>query len=330
MKLLLIAIVLCFAMNLTAEAIPPSGQEIIRVAVAHNVRGNAGRHSSYRGSDIRFNGKTYSGELKFVKDGPGTVTAINILPLEEYLSGLVASEMPKDWPIEAIKAQSVAARTYALFQKKPSAEYDVESSVLDQVYNGKISGNERVKNAVKDTEGEVLKKDGRLVKTFFNSTCGGQTETALNVWGDKNLFTSIADPYCARSPYSSWTYSMETSRLVAKLKTAGFQLDRIKNIQVETNPDNPRAATVVIETGGQTLFLRASDFRKMVGFQELKSTWFTAEMRGNSILLSGHGFGHGVGMCQWGAKGMAETGKSYREILGFYYPGTEIQTWVSR
>ncbi len=278
---------------------------------------------------IKFNGHVYAGSLVLYKDAAGTLSVVNALPLEDYLAGLVGGEVPAGWPVEAIKAQSVASRTYALFQKDAKKQalmpYDLEATVLDQVYQGAGNLDERIKNAVLATSGEVLKKDGRYFKAFFSSTCGGQTESPINVWGEHGLFPLIVDPYCKRSPHNSWTYSISKQKLAGKLQAAGFPATTVSKIDLEHIEGNPRVATVIAETGGQTIYVRGSDFRRIVGFDSLKSTWFDAKIEGNNVVFTGRGYGHGVGLCQWGARGMAEEGKTYEEILQFYYPGARLE-----
>lgn len=283
------------------------------------------------GSAINVNGKKYDGDLNILKNKQGQLAVINILPMEEYLAGLVASEMPTDWPMEAIKAQAVASRSYAIFQRHmkgssgAKVDYDIESSVLDQVYHGIKGRATRAKEAVDGTNGEILTRHGRVIKAFFHSSCGGLTEKASNVWGEKNDFGTVEDPYCARSPYNSWKFSISKPALVEKIRVAGYPADSIDAISLETKKDNPRVATISIDTGANTIYLQINDLRKMVGFQNIKSAWFNVTISGDVIEFNGRGFGHGVGLCQWGAKGMAEAGKNYREILNFYYPGVKIE-----
>lgn len=277
--------------------------------------------------NISLNGKKYRGEVRFYKETDGSITVINTLPLEEYLVGLVASEMPMDWPNEAIKAQSVAARTYAMFQKQGRAHlnYDVEATTVDQVYEGVPQNDERVREAVESTNGEILTLRGKLFKAFFHSTCGGQTETALNVWNEANNFHIVHDNFCAKSPHSSWTFTLGKNILATKLREAGFSAKTIRKISVEKQRNNPRAASVIIDTGEQTIYLQGNDFRRIVGYEKLKSTWFNIRLVGLNVVFEGKGYGHGVGMCQWGVKGMAESNKSYRDILKFYYPWARIE-----
>ncbi|MBI2342012.1 MAG: SpoIID/LytB domain-containing protein [Deltaproteobacteria bacterium] len=324
-----LAVILPFAAS--AKHLKTEEPEKIRVLVATSVsKPEALQLTADKNGTINFRGKKYTGELQFFDDGRKTLTAVNVLPLEEYLIGLVASEMPKDWPLEALKAQAVIARTYALYQKKirsskqSSSFYDVESGVQDQVYLGIANHDSRVKGAVESTKGEIVSYKGQVFKSFFSSTCGGMTESAVNVWGEKGLFALIKDPYCARSPYSAWKYSLSRRELAARLSTGGFQAETIKGMTVEHRKNNPRVATLEIDAGGKKFFIQGSDFRKIVGFKDIKSTWFDVKINGGQIEFEGRGYGHGVGLCQWGAYGMADAGKSYHEILKYYYPGVKI------
>jgi stage II sporulation protein D len=324
-----LALILPFVVS--AKHLKPKEPGKIRVLVATSVsKPEALQLAADKNGTINFRDKKYTGELQFFDDGAGALSAVNVLSMEEYLIGLVASEMPKDWPIEALKAQAVIARTYALYQKKirsskqSSSFYDVESGVQDQVYLGIANHDNRVKGAVEATKGEILTYKGNAFKSFFSSTCGGMTESAVNVWGEKGLFALTKDPYCARSPHSSWKYSLSKRELAAKLTAGGFQASAIRGINVEHRKNNPRVATLEIDGGGRTIFIQGSDFRRIVSFKDIKSTWFDVKISGDRIEFNGKGYGHGAGLCQWGAYGMADAGKSYREILKFYYPGTKI------
>jgi stage II sporulation protein D len=282
------------------------------------------------GSPIYYNGRSYIGSLIF-RNEKGLLSVINVLPIEEYLVGLVASEMPKNWPTESLKAQAVVARTYAMFQRKgrnsawSSSPYDVESTVLDQVYRGNVVNDKLVRKAVEETKGEYLTLNGKLLKTFFSSTCGGKTESAKNVWNEAYEIPIIEDPYCSRAPNMKWNYTISKVGLVERLKKAGFKAQSIDDIKIERRPNNPRVATIQIDIGPETVVLQGNEFRKMLGYNLVKSTWFDAKISFGDVHFRGRGYGHGVGMCQWGAKGMAEAGKDYRQILEYYYPGARIE-----
>ena len=305
----------------------------IRVLIATSVSlAEATKVTADKNGIITFRGRNYKGKLQFYDDGKGALSAVNVIPMEEYLIGLVASEMPKDWPIEALHAQAVVARSYALFQKNAKKDggsasiYDIESSTIDQVYGGVLKDDARVRTAVESTNGEVVTYHRKLLKTFFHSTCGGETESAANVWGEKGQPPAVKDPYCVKiSPHAAWKYQLTENELVARLRKAGFSANAIKNIQIDTKKDGLRAAVVTINTDRQMIALQSNDFRKIVGFKDLKSTWFSVNKKNGVFIFNGRGYGHGAGMCQWGAKGMAEAGKNYKEMLKFYYPGTKIE-----
>lgn len=311
-----------------------SETDTIRIAIAKDVTMSELQKSPAsvnRDGTVAFRKKTFHGRMEFYENGDGTLTAVNVLPLEEYLVGLIAAEMSVDWPIEALKAQAVASRTYAVYQREARSSkwsdsiYDLESSVLDQVYDGSVKEDARVRAAVEATKGELIKKRGRIVKAFFHSACGGQTETALNVWGEEKMFNTVRDPYCKRSPNSSWSYKISKPELASRLAKGGYPAETIESVNVERRRNDPRAATVAVDTGNQTIFLQGSDLRRIIGYENVKSTWFDVKLDGDRVSFTGHGFGHGVGLCQWGAKGMSEAGKNYREILKFYYPGTRVE-----
>lgn len=283
-----------------------------------------------KGGPFKMGGRTYIGELNIFHLTPSSSVVVNVLPIEDYLVGLVAKEMSTSWPREAIRAQAAAARTYALYMQQERQgdgvdyPYDLEGTVSDQVYEGSDSDVAHVREYIAATKGEVIKFNGKLIKAFYHSTCGGETETPLNVWGESSVLKRVVDPYCALSPYSNWELRLTREELAALFTKAGYPTKTITSIETEKGDNGTRVATVIVNNGSSTFFLNGETFRKIVGYQRLRSCWFDMRVEPNEIVFNGRGYGHGVGMCQWGAKGMAEAGKSYREILAFYYPGTRI------
>lgn len=275
---------------------------------------------------IWINKKAYKGNIRIILNSKSKLDAVNTLPFEEYISGTVAGEMPSKWPIEALKAQAITARSYAyyaLMQKKNVAKnYDIRSTIHDQVYEGGHIP-QKITDAVKATKGMIISFRGKPVKARFHSTCGGQTETSDHVWGENDVHKSISDPFCKASPHRNWNQKMTSIQIASRLKKSGFNTGKIKSIQLEKF-DNNRVAAVSIHGTNETLSLTSNDFRKYMGFSQIKSTDFTTQKNGNDFVFAGHGFGHGVGMCQWGAKGMAENGYSYIDIIKYYYPRTVI------
>ena len=280
---------------------------------------------------IDVEGKKFQGVIEVRKTENGNLLILNELPLEDYLVGLVHGEISASWHPEVIKAQAVAARTYALRRQKQKSGnnaglYDLESDIMDQVYAGSLNDaqDRLVKEAVDATAGEVL-WNNNLYPAYFHSCCGGQTELASRVWGKKESSKSVIDPFCANSPQRKWELRLTTRDFLKRLKNHGLEGSQIKNISIERYDNSPRNVMVILETDQSTLFLGATDLRRILGYKELKSTWFDVDWSPRQIIFTGTGYGHGVGLCQWGAKAMAEAGKSYREILEFYYPKAIIR-----
>lgn len=279
---------------------------------------------------LRIGGKIFRGDLEIQRTEENRLLVLNHLPIEDYLVGIVHGEMQASWPMEAVKAQVVAARTYAMLrqQKKRGGaqSYDLESDTSDQVYIGSLGGaaDRIVEQAVKATEGEVLWHSG-MYPAYFHSCCGGETEKAERVWGKKEISSSIIDKFCKEAPYIRWEWRASQKEILDRLKSHGLEGRQIRSMIVEKHEISPRNAIVIVETDRMSLFLGATELRRILGYKDLKSTWFDVAVRPREIVFTGKGFGHGVGMCQWGAKAMAESGKNYREILDFYYPRAEVR-----
>lgn len=271
--------------------------------------------------------RTFFGTLTFVSRSGGNFDLISNLPLERYLVGIMGSEISPQWPTESIKAQAVAARTYAMDKmnkRQSSAAYDIASTVLAQVYHGSHVEAPKAFEAVEATRGEVLQKNGVVFPTFYHSTCGGKTEHAHNVWKGENGPPVIEDKYCTRSPKFKWSYSIGVDEFAQMLSKNGFPVGKILSVNVSILPDSPRVENLLVEDESGMKMIPATEVRRIIGYTEVKSTWFTAKTSSNRIQFEGQGYGHGVGMCQWGAKGMADAGFSYRDILKTYYPDAQL------
>lgn len=272
---------------------------------------------------------TYPGKIDLVQNQKGRWDLVNELPLETYLIGLLHGEMHRDWPIEALKAQAVAARTYALRQQKRRGKketYDLRADTQDQVYVGLFgeAKDAALREVIAATEGEVLWFLG-LYPTYYHSCCGGQTEEAKQVWGKREKTASVADPFCARSPNFEWHLQMNSNQLFSALKEQGLTGQTLLKIEIEKEENNPRNQLVILTTDSAILYLKATDFRRILGNDKIKSTWFSVAPAKGGFQFSGYGYGHGVGLCQWGARAMALEGKTYREILEHFYPKAEVR-----
>ena len=276
---------------------------------------------------LSVNGRTYRGKIEVIKEQKGLLV-VNELPLELYVAGLINQEISSKWPIEVVKTQAVIARTYALYQKKKRAagDYHMEATVADQVYSGNITEDERSLYAVKETIGKVLTYNGELALTVYHSNSGGMTEDAKNIWGkDYPYLKQVKSSFDKDSSHFSWILNMSPQSVEAALKDAGYSISDIQNIIPIYTTNSDRVIKVMMHYAGGKLEISGEDLRKAIGYDKLKSTMFTLEMINGSFVFNGKGYGHGVGLSQWGAKGMAEKGYKYTEILEHFYPGTRIE-----
>jgi stage II sporulation protein D len=268
-----------------------------------------------------------SGVVHLVRKGKG-FSVINRVDLEEYVKGVVPAEVSSTWHPEMLKAQAVAARTYALYQQMLSAtrEYDVAATVQDQVYRGKQGIDAGILRAVEETRGLVITYQDAPIYAAFSSTAAGLTEDAMNVWSkDYPYLKGVECPFDLMSPYYQWKSSFKIDTLEQSLRQQGFTVGSIATMTPLSFSRGGRVATLRILHSGGELVLRGEELRKAVGYTIIPSTQFAIESIGRDVVLSGFGAGHAVGMCQWGAKELAELGYPFSTILRYYYPGTELQ-----
>lgn len=268
-----------------------------------------------------------SGLVHIVRKGKGFLV-INQVDLEEYVKGVVPAEVNSSWHPEMLKAQAVAARTYALYQQMLSAarDYDVVATVQDQVYKGKNGVDAAVSRAVDQTRGLVLTYQNAPIYAAFSSTTAGLTEDAMNVWAkDYPYLKGVECPFDLDSPYYHWTVSFRLDKLEESLRQQGFAVGAIASMEPLLFSRGGRVAKLRVVHSEGELILRGEDLRRAVGYSIVPSTQFTIDSIGQDIVLSGYGAGHAVGMCQWGAKELAQLGYPFSTILSYYYPGTELQ-----
>jgi stage II sporulation protein D len=268
--------------------------------------------SPLRAGDMQVRGDVV---VRLYKDG---LQLINVIPLEDYLTAVLGSEMPVSFPPEALKAQAVAARTYALQKKLETygSPFHMGSSVLHQVYGGVNREDPRTRAAVEATRGEVLTYELAPIEAYFHASCGGRTETGQDALQRAVPYLKAVDCPCGRLPASRWSATVSDSELHAALgqSTEGFRV---------TSRTPTHRVNRVVASGGASL--DGATFRRKLGYTRLKSLEFDVERTSNGWHFNGRGYGHGAGLCQWGAKALADEGRSYRDILLHYYPGTELQ-----
>jgi len=276
---------------------------------------------------IRLGGNLYKGDILLRATPEGKLDIIEYLSLEDYLLGVLPVEMSPDWPLEALKAQAVASRTYALRYINPAKDYDVTDGVEMQVYKGTAKINPRIIEAVNSTRGEVLKYKGKLVSAFFHACCGGHTASVRSAWGEdiiKPLY-GAPDPFCSPSRHYRWEYYLASSELLRYIQAAGSTALKVKSLRVHKKDRSGRTVSFLVGTDRGSKTVQATEMRKRFGTFEFRSTYITSitPVKGG-FELAGRGWGHGVGMCQEGAKYMALKGRPYKKILRHYYPGAAI------
>lgn len=278
-------------------------------------------------SPLTINGRRYRDKLRVFPGPNRDLWVINELPLEEYLVGLINCEISSQWSLDALKAQAVTARTFATFQKGNRSEglYDVDSSVNDQVYAGIGLEDPRSRRAVKETEGELLLYQGKPIFAVYHACCGGKTESPEYLWtGNFPYLKSVVCTYCLDSPHFLWNYKVDSESLAKVLGSMGFPSQRVGEIQVGERSESRRVLRLLIKGEKGQWEIPGKEFRRLLGYDQLRSTNFWLKESDGVFLFSGLGWGHGVGLCQWGAKGMADAGIDYRSILKYYYQNVEI------
>jgi len=279
--------------------------------------------------------RRFRGCLELIQNPDQSLLVVNHLHIEDYIRGVLYHEVSHRWPLEAIKAQAVATRTYALYHKKANAErpYDVTNDIYSQVYGGRTSEHYRTNLAVERTRDEVLVFQGELIPAYFHATCGGHTENASRLWNHAPLVPLSGVPciYCGHSPHFFWTAVMARKDLHQELRDYGLSLQSVQDMRIIERNDSGRiAALEIIDDQNRSVTVSGKEFRSMIGPNKIKSNNYRLQFDGEQVIFTGRGWGHGVGLCQWGAQQMAAQRHDYRAILQYYYPGTQIEKQVYR
>jgi stage II sporulation protein D len=258
------------------------------------------------------------------------ILVVNNIGLDEYLYGVLYHEVSHRWPTECLKAQAIVARTFALEQMRQNKTepYDLRCDIYSQVYGGRSGEKWSTSHAVDATRGKVLTFNGDIFPTYYHATCSGYTEDASNLWKvDLLPLKGVPCNFCGRSKHYRWRKEFPLQQVREKLNGGGYAIGPISTVEILTRNRSGRNDRIKIsDTAGGSVVITGKDFRQLFGPNEVRSTKFDAEIKRGFLVLNGMGWGHGVGMCQWGAFGMSERGKKCDEILKYYYPGTEIMT----
>lgn len=275
---------------------------------------------------LRIAGGGAYGRLRLVAR-KGALLLIAVVPLEDYVAGVVSREAAPSFHGEALKAIAVAARTYArgAAARPRDPEYDVAGSVNDQVFDAGSTAAEPFAEAARRTRGEILVFRGAPARAVYHSTCGGATESAKDAWGnDVPYLRSVACDDCRHSPAWRWEYRMSAREGRRIARVFGVGSPGPIAISVASRTASGRASRIRIAAGRVEREAPAAAFRREAGYARVRSLKMEVVPLREGWLFLGEGYGHGVGMCQWGADGMAAKGGTYRQILARYYPGTEV------
>ena len=280
------------------------------------ITGKTGNDSfSLRTDGVSHSKQIYSGDLQCYPD-LGTMVFIDITDIEKYISGVVMAEGGAGRNLEYFKTQAIIARTYMYkyFDKHNSDKYNVCDNTHCQAFNG-LSSDSLLNEAALETKGIViLDKDSTLIISAFSSNCGGETASSEDVWLLKQPYLkSVADPYCHFSKNASWQKSFSSNEWLSYLRKSGYT-DQATDLTVFNYLQKSRQTDYESGTFRKPLRSMRTDL-------DLKSTFFSVYSSGDSIILKGRGYGHGVGLCQEGAMIMASKGFTYKEIINFYYTG---------
>lgn len=280
--------------------------------------------------ELALDGRRYRGALELRHKGGG-LTAVNIVPVDDYLLSVVPEEMPVDWPAEAIRAQSVAARSFALASRGRHASegYDLCTTTHCQLYTGTTAEKSASNAAIKATRGEVLTYGGKPIEALFHTDSGGMTENSEDVWGSHVPYLRAAKDTPAKT--MPWTKTISRSDLERKLAAKGHDIGKVRSIALsplaigraaKDRTASGRVKTMTVKGTKGTATLSGTTWRSLLG---LKSTLFDAKLAKDMVTFTGYGSGHGLGISQWGAERMATRGASYADILHHYYTGTKLQ-----
>ena len=274
-----------------------------------------------RGALLEIDGRRYRGILRVLRK-KNRLWGINLIGVEEYLRSVVPAEMISSWDMEALKAQAIVSRSMARFHMNHNRKRDWDIRATTQVYPGMSKETARTDTAVRRTRGKILYYRGKTFLSYFHTACGGHTEYAANVWEPESRFPrAVKCPYCKGSKPYRWEAKITVSRLEEALGVTGIWSIRPSM----KSKAGGRITEVGIRHSGSVKKMKINEFRRRLGYNTIRSGFFTVSFRGSVCRFSGRGWGHGVGLCQWGAKKLADRGYSTKKILRYYFPGSRVK-----
>ncbi len=275
---------------------------------------------------VNLEGQAFRGRLE-VRQLNRALAAVNVVDLEEYLQGVLKDEIPPGWPAEAAKAMAVVARTYAVYQMEQNLGgfFHLRATTASQVYGGAMGEDARTTWAVQATRGQILTFAGQPIPAFYHACSGGATEDALDVFGPNfDTVIGVKDDFSLGCPYVLWIERLSSQQIEQALQRAGYSIGRLLRIEDLLRSRTGRILRLAIQHTRGTLTLEGKRFREALGNDLIRSTYFEVRSDSAGFTFVGRGWGHGVGLSQWGAKEMADLAYQHQDILKFYYPLAQI------
>lgn len=298
----------------------------IRVLVASDSHGET-PHVAADGT-FAFGGKRWRGAPSTVGMPDGRMALVTTIDVDQYLQGVVPLESPPSWPSAALEAQAIVARTFALGRRSISRPYDVQANDSDQHWGGVEAEHPASTAAVQATRGRTLTYAGAAASVFYSACCGGHTADSVSAWGGATFpyLRGVPDPYCAQAPDYRWSRSVPLDRAVAAFgsRTGGTLVGAALGA-----PDATGRPRTVALLGTAEATIPVVEFRRAIGYDVVRSLWLRLvriedTQAAPRLVIEGSGHGHGVGLCQWGARYFASAGGSAVAILALYFPGTAV------
>jgi stage II sporulation protein D len=277
-------------------------------------------------SGFIFNGRAYRGDFERIDGGD----IVNLIDIEQYLYSVVPREMPPAWPQPALQAQAICARTFVLQRSNPRRAYDLVPSEIDQVYEGVAGESPAGRLAVDATASSVLRFNHAFAMVAYSSCCGGHTESSADAWGGVPIpyLQGVPCPYCTASPNYRWTVRLALASVARVFARQLEAVGALRGVQIAQRDASGRALAFELVAEQGSVSIQGTAFRLAVGARLVRSLLVTAigVEQPDMLVLEGAGLGHGVGMCQWGARGMALAGHTASDILALYFPGTHVSS----
>ncbi|MEG3437140.1 SpoIID/LytB domain-containing protein [Pannus brasiliensis CCIBt3594] len=267
---------------------------------------------------VWINDRWYRGRTRLLRMGSG-VTAINLIDLEQYLYSVVGAEAIPSWPLEALKTQAVAARTYAIYKSNTSGNrfYDLDTTTRTQVYKGMETEFTTTHDAVNSTEGQIMTYNGKAILAVFHSSSGGHTENVEDVWNSSLPYLRGVVDYDQVAPVFQWSKTFTASELGRLLGGVG----RVRSLVPQRVTPLGRIIKLRVVGDRGSKLVSDDQLRQVL---DLRSTLFTVSESNNTFEIDGRGYGHGIGLSQWGAFGLASQGQTYDRILTHYYQNAQL------